>query len=61
MLCRCYEANPPFVPQLITKMAQHMTELLKKAKRELCFIIVIPAWNHTEVNEMIFTNILNVF
>ncbi|KAF0694224.1 Aste57867_14883 [Aphanomyces stellatus] len=44
----CFEANPPFVPSLIAKMAEHMTDCLTKAAKPLAFIIIIPAWEHTE-------------
>ncbi|CAK4609507.1 unnamed protein product [Aphanomyces euteiches] len=46
----CFEANPPFVPALISKMAKHMTTCLENAAANapLCFIIIIPAWEHTE-------------
>ncbi|ETV78266.1 hypothetical protein H257_08434 [Aphanomyces astaci] len=44
----CFEANPPFVPALIAKMASHMTLCLQNATKALSFIVIIPAWEHTE-------------
>ncbi|KAF1335638.1 Phosphorylated ctd interacting factor 1, ww domain, partial [Globisporangium splendens] len=44
----CYEANPPFIPKLIKRMADHMTALLDAADGPLAFIIIIPAWNETQ-------------
>ncbi|ETV98440.1 hypothetical protein H310_08592 [Aphanomyces invadans] len=44
----CFEANPPFVPALIAKMAAHMTTCLQNTSKSLCFIVIIPAWEHTE-------------
>lgn len=43
----CFEANPPFIPQLIKRMADHMTALLEAADGPLAFIIIIPAWTDT--------------
>ncbi|RQM31020.1 hypothetical protein B5M09_013502, partial [Aphanomyces astaci] len=48
LLLRCFEANPPFVPALIAKMASHMTLCLQNATKALSFIVIIPAWEHTE-------------
>ncbi|RHY22090.1 hypothetical protein DYB32_009620 [Aphanomyces invadans] len=45
----CFEANPPFVPALIAKMAAHMTTCLQNTSKSLCFIVIIPAWEHTEL------------
>ncbi|DAZ95504.1 TPA: hypothetical protein N0F65_001843, partial [Lagenidium giganteum] len=44
----CFEANPPFIPKLIKRMADHMTNVLEKASEPLAFIIIIPAWKETE-------------
>ncbi|TMW60419.1 hypothetical protein Poli38472_000461 [Pythium oligandrum] len=44
----CFEANPPFIPQLIKRMADHMSALLDAADGALMFIIIIPAWKETE-------------
>lgn len=49
----CFEANPPFLPQLILKMAQHMNGLLENTTEELCFVIIIPAWVETESWKML--------
>lgn len=43
----CFEANPPFIPKLIKRMADHMTALLEAADGPLAFIIIIPAWKDT--------------
>ena len=45
-----FEANPPFVPGLINNMAIHMHRLIERANdggHALCFIIIIPSWEHT--------------
>lgn len=53
----CFEANPPFIPQLIRAMALHMHTILKSATAPLCFIIIVPewkddpSWNLLEQNE----------
>ncbi|GAB5034068.1 phosphorylated ctd-interacting factor 1 [Nannochloropsis oceanica] len=44
-----YEANPPFLPCVIERMAQHMEELLQASERPLGFVVVIPAWKPEEV------------
>ena len=44
----CFEANPPFVPELISKMTTHMSTLLTSTKQPLMFIIIIPEWKETE-------------
>ena len=51
----CFEANPPFVPNLMLKMAEHMHTLLVRAdgdaeddglgEQPLCFIVIIPSWD----------------
>ena len=49
-----FEANPPFVPELVLAMAQRMNKLLAAAdagpapSRPLSFAVVIPTWKHTE-------------
>ncbi|KAJ0402082.1 hypothetical protein ATCC90586_000267 [Pythium insidiosum] len=43
-----FEANPPFIPKLIKRMADHMTSLLDAAEGALMFVIIIPAWRETE-------------
>jgi hypothetical protein len=53
-----FEANPPFVPDLILRMAEHMHKLLLRADGSggsvcdctgaaLCFVVIIPSWDHT--------------
>ncbi|KAG7388046.1 mRNA (2'-O-methyladenosine-N(6)-)-methyltransferase [Phytophthora pseudosyringae] len=44
----CFEANPPFIPKVIKRMADHMTALLNAADGPLAFIVIIPAWQDTE-------------
>ncbi|RLN59468.1 hypothetical protein BBJ29_003758 [Phytophthora kernoviae] len=44
----CFEANPPFIPKAIKRMADHMTALLNAADGPLAFIVIIPAWQETE-------------
>ncbi|CAN0034104.1 unnamed protein product, partial [Discosporangium mesarthrocarpum] len=39
-----FEANPPFVREVILKMAQHMEYLLKATDKALMFVVIIPAW-----------------
>ena len=49
-----FEANPPFVPELVLAMAQRIDELLAKAgegpalARPLSFAVVIPTWRQTQ-------------
>lgn len=43
-----YEANPPFLPCVVERMAQHMEELLRATERPLGFVVVIPAWKGEE-------------
>ena len=49
----CYEANPPFVPYLMMRMALHMEELLKNATGALCFIVIIPAWGNKDKSDRV--------
>ncbi|CAI5742587.1 unnamed protein product [Hyaloperonospora brassicae] len=44
----CFEANPPFIPKVIKRMAEYMTALLNAADGPLTFIVIIPAWRETE-------------
>lgn len=44
----CFEANPPFIPELIKRMAEHMTTLFIAADGPLAFIVIIPSWQETE-------------
>jgi Phosphorylated CTD interacting factor 1 WW domain len=57
-----YEANPPFVPVVMLKMAHHINTLLKAADaadttssstssvagEALCFVVIVPAWEGTK-------------
>eukprot|EP00752_Nemacystus_decipiens_P014681 g13077.t1 len=39
-----YEANPPFVRDVILKMANHMDNLLQATSKVLTFVVIIPFW-----------------
>jgi hypothetical protein len=42
-----YEANPPFVPALLTATAQHVLSLLQEAEAAggaLSFCVLVPGW-----------------
>ncbi|CAN0092649.1 unnamed protein product [Ascophyllum nodosum] len=39
-----FEANPPFVRDVILKMALHMEDLLKESSEALTFVVIIPSW-----------------
>lgn len=42
-----YEANPPFVPKLIGRMAERMNSQLRSAEaagRALSFVVIVPHW-----------------
>ena len=39
-----FQANPPFVPDLIFEMSNHMEHLLDNAAGPLSFVIIVPAW-----------------
>ena len=39
-----FQANPPFVPELMTEMVLHMEELLRTAAGPMSFVIFMPAW-----------------
>ena len=41
-----YEANPPFVPELMLDAIEHMEDLLQKATGPLSFSVIIPNWKH---------------
>uniref|UniRef100_A0A0G4H8W7 PCIF1 WW domain-containing protein n=1 Tax=Chromera velia CCMP2878 TaxID=1169474 RepID=A0A0G4H8W7_9ALVE len=46
-----FEANPPFVPSVVSQMAKHMEFLLSKAekrKKALSFLVVLPSWGSSE-------------
>ena len=43
-----YQANPPFVPTIISSMSAHMGQLLASPEAEaLCFVVIVPAWEHS--------------
>lgn len=39
-----FEANPPFVPELMADMAVHIERLLASSNKALSFVVVMPAW-----------------
>ena len=46
-----FEANPPFVPLVILRMAEHMDALLdaaQRAARALSFVVIIPEWREDD-------------
>eukprot|EP00904_Undaria_pinnatifida_P005441 jgi/Undpi1/2026/HiC_scaffold_12.g05412.m1 len=43
-----FEANPPFVRDVILKMANHMDDLLKATSKALTFVVIIPNWEDAE-------------
>ncbi len=43
-----FEANPPFVPELMDAMTGHIEMLLAGTAQPLSFAVVIPAWSHTD-------------
>ncbi|KAL0584714.1 hypothetical protein ABG067_005451 [Albugo candida] len=55
----CFESNPPFLPRLIERMATHMTGLLEAAEEALMFIIVVPAWKHTQAWQVLYNSEYN--
>lgn len=49
-----YQANPPFVPCIIDRMAEHILQLLHAAHiagKALSFTVFLPGWLESEVNE----------
>lgn len=42
-----YEANPPFIEEIMVMMSMRIIELLDQSKKELGFFIVLPAWEDT--------------
>mmetsp|Transcript_40 Transcript_40/g.114 ORF Transcript_40/g.114 Transcript_40/m.114 type:complete len:524 (-) Transcript_40:214-1785(-) len=43
-----FEANPPFVPSVMKRMAEHIHSLLCKSTGPMSFCVIIPAWSSTE-------------
>eukprot|EP00961_Rhodomonas_salina_P223520 3022460-Rhodomonas_salina.1 len=39
-----FEANPPFVPEIMLAMASKMELLLASAEGPLTFVVIVPAW-----------------
>jgi phosphorylated CTD-interacting factor 1 len=51
-----FEANPPFIEELMNYMADHMLRCLEKSENNdlsLCFIIIVPYWNNPPIDGMI--------
>lgn len=51
-----FEANPPFIDELMNAMAAHMLKCLNKSENNnlsLCFIIIVPYWNNPPVPGMV--------
>jgi hypothetical protein len=39
-----FEANPPFVPEVMSEMVKHMESLLRAAPGALSFAVIVPSW-----------------
>jgi len=39
-----FEANPPFVPEVMSRMVEHVHNLLYEALGPLSFVIIVPVW-----------------
>lgn len=39
-----FEANPPYIPEILTSMAEHMSTLLGASDAPLSFVVVVPVW-----------------
>jgi hypothetical protein len=51
-----YEANPPFVPSMLTATAIHITQLLQQAEaaqQALSFVVLMPGWEEVEGWQML--------
>eukprot|EP00941_MAST-03F_sp_MAST-3F-sp1_P002922 g2922.t1 len=49
-----FEANPPFVPEIITKMALHIEHLLRNLeKKTLSFVVIIPTWEDCRGHQLL--------
>lgn len=42
-----FEANPPFVEEVMERMVDHMHYLLERATGAMSFAIIVPGWNDT--------------
>lgn len=40
-----FEANPPFIEELMIKMVEHMEYLLKMSNEPLSFTVIVPNWS----------------
>ena len=40
-----FEANPPFVEEVMTQMVEHIIDLLQSSEHPLSFLIVVPGWD----------------
>ncbi|CAM9416480.1 unnamed protein product [Chrysoparadoxa australica] len=41
-----FQANPPFVHEVILRMAEHIDALLCEATGPMLFVVIIPSWDH---------------
>uniref|UniRef100_A0A0G4GE53 PCIF1 WW domain-containing protein n=1 Tax=Chromera velia CCMP2878 TaxID=1169474 RepID=A0A0G4GE53_9ALVE len=44
-----FEANPPFVPEVMSSMVEHMEALLHAAEGPLLFFVIVPDWTPTQM------------
>lgn len=43
-----FEANPPFVEEVMERMVDHMHHLLERAIGPMSFAVIVPGWDDTE-------------
>lgn len=43
-----FEANPPFVEEVMERMVDHMHELLANATGPMSFAVIVPGWDDAE-------------
>ena len=51
-----YEANPPFVPSMLTATANHIIKLLQQAEaaqQALSFVVLMPGWEEVKGWQML--------
>ena len=54
-----YEANPPFDPDFVRRMVEHMEELLGASERSLSFVVVFPHWPEKDCWRRVHTSRFN--
>jgi hypothetical protein len=42
--CGSFEANPPFIAEIMSAMVTHMHELLRDATGPMSFVVIVPGW-----------------